>query len=144
HVGELRFAFDEIVGRNKREQLSRPIPTRLRCPLLDLQDTVAKRRIDGRDFDPVGHDASRGHAGRSASGSAAYASIAAIAALRVSARTNLRSVSVAIADVQLPGGTKKSSAPSSCAAAIFCWIPPIGPTLPVSSTVPVPATGTPP
>ena len=37
-------------------------------------------------------------------------------------------------------GTMNSSAPASRAPAIFCWMPPIGPTLPAPSMLPVPAT----
>ena len=44
---------------------------------------------------------------------------------------------------QLSAGTKKSSAPASRAAAIFCWMPPIGPTLPDGVMVPVPAMSAP-
>ena len=44
---------------------------------------------------------------------------------------------------QLSAGTKKSSAPASRAAAIFCWMPPIGPTSPLGVMVPVPAMSAP-
>jgi hypothetical protein len=48
------------------------------------------------------------------------------------------------ASAQSSAGTRNSRAPLAYAPAIFCWIPPIGPTWPDGSIVPVPATYRPP
>ena len=44
---------------------------------------------------------------------------------------------------QLSAGARNHVAPASRAPTSFCWMPPIGPTVPASSIVPVPATNAP-
>ena len=48
------------------------------------------------------------------------------------------------ASSQLSAGTRNSWAPSSRAPTIYCWMPPIAPTVPSASISPVPATRPPP
>ena len=50
----------------------------------------------------------------------------------------------AAAAAQFSAGVRKYSAPAWRAPMVFIWMPPIGPTLPASSMVPVPATNLPP
>ena len=66
--------------------------------------------------------------------SAAIPSRSVATSARVSPGTGLRSASA-----QLPAGTRNYVAPAARAPPSFCGIPPIGPTAPASSMVPVPA-----
>src|SRR5262249_12153006 len=127
HV-ETGLGRTQVSGRNQREQLRRLVPAGRADVLLDFHDGPAQRL----------------HAGTSPVPELSACS-APTASCRVATFTSwMPPTSESSAAAQFGAGTRKTVAPSERAPAIFCWMPPIAPTVPVASIVPVPATCRPP
>src|SRR5262249_54381805 len=136
--GEGGLAAYEPGGVDQRVEAAGLVPASLGDVRLDLQDRRGPRRghvgVEGR---PVGHQ----QLGSFALWSLAQVSIADLAVSKVSTLTRRMSpLRAPLASSQLSAGTRNSCAPSSRAPTIFCWMPPIGPTVPSGAISPVPAT----